>query len=301
MSDLSNERVDRIMEGETPLPLAPYSLIKLLEAGAHYTEVHLSANVVSNPRSFSTAIKKLDDLQAIIGNPRLEEFAAQLVRDHFGLKESDLIIEAELISHHNLPPPINPEKPSTTIGPDLLPELNKRLFINAIIQGAGHGVQYRFLYEDKKCDELDPELRSISKSLMALADTAVWTQDERGFDHSKMRPAGIVQLDFSTKPITIRAKAVHFPVLIHEISKGVVEVLALSGLPKDELTRKSVLVHADQPEKEAWGIAIGSELWRRLSKTLPYNATPRERACLLKQFFELRPEQFIAEIEKLAD
>jgi len=289
------------MDGEVPLPLEPYTMIKLLESGAKYTEKHIPPSALnSDPSAFFSMVEKLNEVQAQVGPQKLEEMAVQMVMEHFGLEEGDLNIVAEIVSPSKPLPPIVVTEPESPIAPELRSELNKRLMINAIIQGAAHGVQYRFLYEDKQCDAVNPELRPVCKAMMALADTGVWTQDERQFQHSQMSPAGMVNLDFSTKPITIYAKAIHFPILIHEIAKGVVEVLALSGLPKDREIRRTVLAHADTPDKEAWGITIGAELWRKLNKSIPADKSARERSALIREFFAQSASEFIDSVERLA-
>jgi hypothetical protein len=301
MSELHSNRVDRIQDGESPLPLPQKSLISLLEAGSQYTENHLQrAAVHPSPHAFFSAIRELDAIQSRIGTRALEDLAEKIVRDHFGLTPQDIKIEARLLSPRQMPPPLDPPAPTKPISKDLIPELNKRLIINSLIQGAAHGVQYRFLFEDTKCAELHPSLATASRKLMALGDAAVWTIDERNFDHRQMSPAGFMKLDFATSPLTIKAQAIHFPVLVHEIAKGVVEVLALSGLPSDGKARNEVLSHADTPEKEAWGLTIGAELWRIISKEIPGSQSPRERSQIVRNIFALPAEKFIGLIEDIS-
>lgn len=298
---LASNRVARIESGERPVPLPVEDLKEILTQGASYTDQHLvRAGVTPSQHEFFKAISELDRIQTQIGNKNLADFATKLVCEHFGITPRDVNIDAKLITPQELPPPLNAPDIQSPIRTELRPELNKRLFQNAIIQGVAHGVQYRFLFETNQCESLHPSLAASSRKLMALGDASVWTIDERRMNFNFMPPAGLVNLDFSSSPITIKAQALHFPVLVHEIAKGVAEWLALSGLPRDRRAREDVLKHADHPQQEAWGITIGAELWRRISKGIPTTLTPIQRTQELQKFLSLPTTEFLQRIETLS-
>jgi hypothetical protein len=66
------------------------------------------------------------------------------------------------------------------------------------------------------------------------------------------------------------ARARSWPLVSHELAKGIVELLCLHGLNTlDEETYRIVTDEADQLEYETWTLQAGSELWRRLLAALP--------------------------------
>lgn len=66
------------------------------------------------------------------------------------------------------------------------------------------------------------------------------------------------------------AKAWVWPILSHELTKGVAELICLHGLNTlDADTYSKTLAAADRIEHEPWMLQAGSELWRRLLTLLP--------------------------------
>jgi hypothetical protein len=71
------------------------------------------------------------------------------------------------------------------------------------------------------------------------------------------------------QPVVV-ARAVCFPVLCQELSKGVMEILTMHGLSAyDEDTARGVIHYADRLEDEPWLIQVGPELWRKFLKVVP--------------------------------
>lgn len=86
------------------------------------------------------------------------------------------------------------------------------------------------------------------------------------------------------------AKAWCWPLLVHELTKGVVELLSLHGLNSlSETGYRNVLDQTDQIEQEVWALQAGSEFWRRLLKSLPKG---QEHSLSIMQLFRLPPRQF---------
>jgi hypothetical protein len=78
---------------------------------------------------------------------------------------------------------------------------------------------------------------------------------------------GVVRVEFPTKEnpkVKIIAQAMVFPVLIHELVKGVMEVLSAKGLPKKKMG-KFVIDKADYLAAEPWDMRIGPALWSRFT------------------------------------
>jgi hypothetical protein len=251
------------------------------------------------PAEFMSCCMELDNLQSRVGRERLASIAVQMVQREFGLTEKDLKFRARLINPFNERlEPIKAQRPQGDPPPTVVPDVEKRHICNAIIQGAAHAVQYRFIYDSEELAKLNPDLGVVSKRLMAAADWILFHTDPRNIDFSNLPPAGKMSLDFSTEPITIKAEAIHFPVLLHELAKGVVEALALHGLPSDRATRAQILAHADRPEHESVHLVAGSQLWPAINQALPEWRTPQERNLLLQRMFKLDTTRFNLFIKK---
>jgi hypothetical protein len=254
------------------------------------------------PQTFFSHCIELDQLQDKMGRDKLAAIAVQLVSNEFGLTGKELAFKARLIDPRR--ERLDPIKVAPAKGAppqELLPELTKRQLCNALIQGAAHAVQYRFVYESKELTSLDPALGEQSKSLMAAADSIIFGTNPRKLNFNSLSPAGKMSLDFSTTPITVRAEALHFPVLVHELAKGVLEALALHGLPNDSTTRQTILNFTDRPELEPHHMVLGGELWRRVNAALPEWKTPAERNLLLQRMFSLPPAQFNQFVKEAAE
>lgn len=70
--------------------------------------------------------------------------------------------------------------------------------------------------------------------------------------------------------LKVVARASAWPLLVHELVKGVAELICLHGMINwDEVTYESVRNEADRLCYEVWMMQAGAELWRRLLDTRP--------------------------------
>jgi len=82
---------------------------------------------------------------------------------------------------------------------------------------------------------------------------------------------GVVRVIFPTKdnpkPV-IHVQAMVFPVLIHELVKGVMELLSAHGLPQNKKVGEYVINKADYLAAEPWDMRIGPALWNRFTEAI---------------------------------
>ena len=70
----------------------------------------------------------------------------------------------------------------------------------------------------------------------------------------------------------VKARAWFFPLLIHELVKGTVELICLHGLNHlEESVYQAVIGEADQLDYEAWLLQAGPEMWRKFIAAAPRN------------------------------
>ncbi len=206
---------------------------------------------------------------------KLEDLAIKMVREEFDVSEEFVEINAELTDEINMegtkknPTPILSEVEFENHDEILNAnkEVYKRRFINAMIQGSAKKCHHMYHMVDDELAELDPKLPNKYSKLMANADYMYYIVPnmQNGIN------GGVVRVDFPTKDnpkCVITVQAMVFPVLIHELVKGVMEILSAHGLPKDKQTGEYVINQADYLAAEPWDMRLGPGLWSKFTNTI---------------------------------
>ena len=297
--------IERLNQGCSRLPFGDEALQRLVLRNAQEQQLRLdAADLPGCEPSQRRLCERLDGelrlLQAGGAKRKLEKLAERTVREEFFIAPEQVKLSGKLVDLIDEPAPPPPAPRPNHIAPcDYAAEVHKRLVINTLIQGAAHRAQYRFLLEKNDLEEISPGLTEKYRRHMTLADQGIWVGDEGGLDLQGFDIRGLVSLDCSTKPPTINARATSFPLLIHELAKGAMELLALHGLPQDARFRKAVLQEADRPELEFWGLRLGGGLFASIMEALPVEALP-QRAAYLRKLFSLPANEFVALMEECA-
>ena len=206
---------------------------------------------------------------------KLEELAVKMVREEFDIPE-DVIIEAELTT--NIDGFGTSDKPLT----DLVVEFEdhdemsyandsiyKRRFANAMNQGAAKKVNHMYHMVDSELADMDPTLLNQYKKVMSSADYMYYMYP----DLNKSANGGKCDVEFGSKeenrPPKIIAKAMIFPVLIHELVKACMEILSAHGLPTKKHIAEYVIDKSDYLQAEPWDMRIGPGLWGRFCMVIP--------------------------------
>jgi hypothetical protein len=80
---------------------------------------------------------------------------------------------------------------------------------------------------------------------------------------------GQSEVDEETDPPTVKARAATFPLLIHELVKGVYEVFGTHGLPDDPKQQELVMNAEDTLPAEIWDSRLGPVFWEKLQASYP--------------------------------
>ena len=80
---------------------------------------------------------------------------------------------------------------------------------------------------------------------------------------------GQSEVDEETDPPTVSAKAVTFPLLVHELVKGVYEIFGSHGLPDDPKQQEMILNAEDTLPSEIWDSRLGPIFWEKFMATYP--------------------------------
>jgi hypothetical protein len=205
----------------------------------------------------------------------LEKLAVDMIREEYDMDEDVVEIHAELTENINLVgAKMNPKPMSVDIEfknhdemVNANDEVYKRRFLNAMTQGAAKKCNHMFHLADEELTELDPRLPNKYSKMMAAADYMYYVVPKL----EKAVTGGVVRVQFPTKSnpkAVIYAQAMVFPVLIHELVKGVMELLSAHGLPKNKKIGEYVINKADFVAAEPWDMRLGPALWSRFTNMI---------------------------------
>jgi hypothetical protein len=202
----------------------------------------------------------------------LEELAEKMIREEYDMPEDVVEIKASLSPNIVLEgTKKNPTPKSSDYQfeshDDMVnakEEVYKRRFLNAMIQGAAKKTNHMFHMVDDELTDMDPRLLNRYSKVMSAADYMYYVIPKMDNGTS----GGVVKITFPTPEnpkAVIEAQAMIFPVLIHELVKGVMELLSAHGLPKDKKLGDYVIDKADFLAAEPWDMRIGPALWDRFT------------------------------------
>jgi hypothetical protein len=186
-------------------------------------------------------------------------------------------------------------------------EKHKRNIINAIIQGAAKKGHYLFQKPDIKSrlDDIDPSLYPAYLGIMAINDFLYFTMEDmiEAMSQSGQGVAGKVELKSSddddedeggeeegqeeTPDTKIVAEGMIFPILCHEIIKGLEEAKGRHGLPKEPSLRQKVQGQVDVLANEPMQLRIGPEIVEKLRFALPNEMYDESNKGLINWFHTL--------------
>ena len=178
-------------------------------------------------------------------------------------------------------------------------EKAKRRFINSLIQGASKKGHYMFHMVEEQLNTIDPRLLNLYGVLMSINDLLYWIVPDQMIMSAAEGGKGVQgseEIDETTDPPTIKARGIFFPVLIHELIKGVYEIFGTHGLPADPKSAEMVMSQTDTLPYEVWDLRLGPVIWRKFTEAYPeklYEDDMREiQNYLFTRFSALSTDEF---------
>ena len=245
-----------------------------------------------NPQMMMEMMRIMKEVSQIEAQHKdeLEQLAVDIVSEEFDIPED--MLDAELLPPGS-PLDLDGEEEEQEEDEEFQPksaermeeleiEVDKRNIINALMQGASKKGHYIFHMVADELDEIDPRLMGLYGKLMSLADFQYWVipdqamggqiggtekikwvevEEEEG-EESEDGNEEEVEEEKEMEP-RIEAKAWIFPLLVHELIKGSME-LAASNWGEGHLDfeeQKHVIDRADTIEGEIWGMRLGPGMW----------------------------------------
>jgi|APGre2960657404_1045060.scaffolds.fasta_scaffold06607_5 hypothetical protein len=243
------------------------------------------------------------------------EIEARLNRD--GIDTSDFRYQEEKPEKKEKPE--MPEIPSFDVE-DLTDEeileleKHKRNIINAIVQGAAKKGHYIFQKPDVKArlDAINPSLYRDYLGIMAINDFMYFSMEQmiEMMSQSGQGVAGKVKLKDNddeeesgddeggeSSNTKIIADGMIFPILCHEIIKGIEEAKGRYGLPQDPEMAQRVMGQTDLLSNEPMQLRIGPEIVEKIRFALPDEMYSESNKGLINWFhtvlYQIPAEEFL--------
>jgi len=245
---------------------------------------------------------------------QLEDLAIELVKKEMGIPEGAMQFKAELMTQ-----PMGaaegmkdePEMPSEEEIEEFMGDVEnfnleraKRRFINSLIQGAAFKGGHMYNLVRNEINDINPQLMNLYAVTQSLMEHAYWIfPDMEGMAGGGGGQMGQSEYDDETDPPTVKAKAVTFPLLVHELVKGVYEVFGTHGLPDDPKQREMVLNAEDSLPAEIWDSRLGPIFWEKFVATYPMELFEDDmkhiQHYLFMRFSALNAEEFMSLAKKI--
>ncbi len=249
----------------------------------------------------------------------LEQLAVELVMKEMGIPEGAIEYDAKIIGmgevdmddfNHDEENEENTEQVDIENEIEIFNEIQgldlekaKRRMINSIIQGASKKGHYMFHLVPERLQQItgNQNILNIYGTLMSINDLTYWQiSDEliKGLGGSAAGKESAEGPEEEGGPGKVIARGINFPVLVHELIKGTLELFALQGKPEDGANFEDVESSEDTLEKEMWDLRLGPAIWDRVRSQFPEEIVLDENKVelqnyLLTEIFKLPAKKFL--------
>ena len=229
----------------------------------------------------------------------LEMVAAQMVTDAYPIIDyANIKIDGKIVGMGDLD---IPQGGGGEVSIDNTPpeaEKAKRRIINGITQGASIRGAFGFMLFKEYLDQLSPELVEKYNEILKLAfgiyddENAIAMMLAALAQGQKMQGGeSEMEYDEENEQFVIKARAICFPMLVHEIVKGLYEIVGTEGFGADKEKNQAIVGAVDKLSNEPNDLRFGKFFYDAISKL--YNESDIEDARVRELFF--------AEIYKLGE
>jgi hypothetical protein len=261
--------------------------------------------MLGNKNLMQTLVKSKATLDEIIAaedgyRDELEMVAAQMVTDAYPIIDyANIKIDAKIVGMNDLDIQPSPGEVSIDNMPETAEtEKAKRRIINGITQGASIRGAFGFMLFKEYLDQISPELVAKYNEILKLAfgiyddENAIAMMLAALSQGAKMQGGeSEMEYDEENEQFVIKAKAICFPMLVHEIVKGLYEIVGTEGFGADKEKNQAIVGAVDKLSNEPRDLQYGKFIYDAISKI--YNESNIDDARVRELFF--------AEVYKLID
>jgi hypothetical protein len=241
----------------------------------------------------------------------LEMVAAQMVTDAYPIIDyANIKIDAKIVGMNDLDipnPPESEDPASPDFGDDDPEKLKaKRRIINGITQGASIRGAFGFMLFKEYLDQINPELVDKYSEILKLAfgiyddENAIAMMLAALAQGQKMQGGeSEMEYDEENEQFVIKAKAICFPMLVHEIVKGLYEIVGTEGFGADKEKNQAIVGAVDKLSNEPRDLQYGKFIYDAISDI--YNQSqiddPRVRELFFAEVYKLIDDEFFPFVE----
>jgi hypothetical protein len=227
---------------------------------------------------------------------RLENLAAQIVKEKYPILDQENInIDAKITSLSDVERSLDEATPGE----------KRRRVVNAITQGASViGVMDLFRIFRSHLDEINPSLYDKYNQIMNDV-FGIYDNDDAialmlaAVAQGQKLAGGSSKITIS-EALGIRARAVCFPMLVHELIKGYYGILGQSGLKGDKETKQATVRAVDKLENEPEDIRYGKFIYKAINNIfLAFADTDdsRVQSFFFQDVYKLEDNEFFSFVE----
>ena len=237
---------------------------------------------------------------------QLEFLAADIVTQAYPIIDyANIKIDAKIVPMSDLKiPEESDEVPADEAPPEA--QQAKRRIINGITQGASIRGSFAFLLFRDYLDAFDETLVAKYNEILKLSFGIY--DDENAIAmllamiaQKQNMPGGSSEMvyDEDEEQFVIKARAICFPMLVHEIVKGLYEIVGTEGFGSDKEKNQAIVGAVDKLSNEPRDFQYGKFIYDAISDL--YNSSnindPRVRELLFTEIYKLPEDEFIEFIE----
>jgi hypothetical protein len=241
----------------------------------------------------------------------LEMVAAQMVTDAYPIIDyANIKIDAQIVNMNdiNIPEPQPEEDPSLPDFGEGDPEKMKakRRIINGITQGASIRGAFGFMLFREYLDQLNPELVDKYSEILKLSFGIY--DDENAIAmllamiaQNQNMPGGESEMEYDeeNEQFVIKARAICYPMLVHEIVKGLYEIVGTEGFGADKEKNQAIVGAVDKLSNEPRDLQYGKFIYDAINNLYVDSNIddPRVRELFFAEVYKLIDDEFFPFIE----
>ena len=240
----------------------------------------------------------------------LSQIAVDMVTQAYPIIDyANIRIDAKIETNINLSPPSEDETPVEDADtPEALKA--KRRIINGITQGASIRGSFAFYLFREYLDLLDNSLvdkyGEILKQVFGIYDNEdAIAMMLAALEQGQKMAGGESEMvyDEDAEQFVIKARALCFPMLVHEIVKGLYEIVGTQGFGKDKEQNKAIIGAVDKISNEPRDLQYGKFIYDALNNLyIESNIDDsRVRELFFTEVYKLDETEFISFIENIVN
>jgi len=270
--------------------------------------------MVGNRPLMQTMMRSKEVLDQIIAaeegyRDELEAIATQMVTDAYPIIDyANIKIIASIGNDMDIEMNPNNEDPSQPdFGEDDPEKMKaKRRLINGITQGASVRGAFAFMLFKEYIDQINPELVSKYSEILKLVfgtyddDNAIAMMLAAIAQGAKMQGGeSEMEYDDENDQFIIKAQAMCFPMLVHEIIKGLYEIVGTEGFGSDKEKNQSIINAVDKVSNEPEDLRYGKFIYDAINDLYISSDAddPRVRELFFAAVYKLSDNEFFPFIE----